>query len=98
MELSKTFIQKQLGVNVTSDSPVDINCIEDEFDDIVNNGSIPVPFVKWAGGKRCLIKELKAHLPNKFDTYFEPFVGGGALFFSISKQIKNVFLSDSNFE
>jgi DNA adenine methylase len=99
MESSKTYFQKKLNDDVTSDSSIDVNCIDDEFDDeVVSNGNLPVPFVKWAGGKRCLLKELKAHLPKKFDTYYEPFVGGGALFFSISKQIKYAFLSDSNFD
>lgn len=43
--------------------------------------SPPKPFVKWAGGKRQLIPELQKHLPEKFASYFEPFVGGGALLF-----------------
>jgi len=45
--------------------------------------SPPKPFVKWAGGKRQLIPELTKHLPPKFDTYFEPFLGGGALLFHL---------------
>ncbi|KRT61608.1 MAG: adenine methylase protein [Thaumarchaeota archaeon CSP1-1] len=45
--------------------------------------SPPKPFVKWAGGKRQLIPELTKHLPKKFDTYFEPFLGGGALLFHL---------------
>ncbi|MDX1595885.1 MAG: DNA adenine methylase [Nitrosopumilaceae archaeon] len=43
----------------------------------------PKPFVKWAGGKRQLIPILKENLPNSFGTYFEPFLGGGALLFHI---------------
>jgi len=42
---------------------------------------IPKPFVKWAGGKRQLIPTLNQNLPNSFGTYFEPFLGGGALLF-----------------
>lgn len=45
--------------------------------------STPKPFVKWAGGKRQLIPDLTKHLPQKFDTYFEPFLGGGALLFHL---------------
>ncbi len=45
--------------------------------------SPPKPFVKWAGGKRQLIPELTKHLPTKFDTYYEPFLGGGALLFHL---------------
>ncbi len=42
---------------------------------------IPKPFVKWAGGKRQLIPTLNQNLPDSFGTYFEPFLGGGALLF-----------------
>jgi DNA adenine methylase len=45
--------------------------------------SPPKPFVKWAGGKRQLIPELTKHLPKKFDSYYEPFLGGGALLFHL---------------
>ena len=43
----------------------------------------PKPFVKWAGGKRQLIGVLDNLLPGKFGTYYEPFVGGGALLLHI---------------
>lgn len=43
----------------------------------------PKPFVKWAGGKRQLIPILNENLPESFGTYFEPFLGGGALLFHI---------------
>lgn len=43
----------------------------------------PKPFVKWAGGKRQLIPILNENLPKSFGTYFEPFLGGGALLFHI---------------
>lgn len=54
------------------------------------------PFVKWAGGKRQIIDKLKKHLPEKFDTYYEPFVGGGALLFELSP--KKAVINDSNAE
>lgn len=41
------------------------------------------PFVKWVGGKRSLIKQLMRRLPDCFNAYYEPFVGGGALFFAL---------------
>ena len=43
----------------------------------------PKPFVKWAGGKRQLIPILSENLPQTIGTYFEPFLGGGALLFHI---------------
>ncbi|GAB4309472.1 MAG: DNA adenine methylase [Promethearchaeota archaeon] len=42
---------------------------------------VPQPFLKWAGGKRQLIPQLSRLLPDEFEGYVEPFVGGGALFF-----------------
>ena len=45
--------------------------------------SFPKPFVKWAGGKRQLIPVLEQNLPLKFGTYYEPFLGGGAMLFHI---------------
>lgn len=54
------------------------------------------PVIKWVGGKRQLINELKSFLPKDYNRYFEPFIGGGALFFSLKHQ--NSFISDYNHE
>lgn len=54
------------------------------------------PFLKWAGGKRQLLPEMKKYLPKKYNTYFEPFVGAGALFFD--QQPKNAVINDVNGE
>ena len=54
------------------------------------------PFVKWAGGKTQLLLELTSRVPRTFQRYYEPFLGGGALFFCI--QPENAFLSDVNAE
>jgi DNA adenine methylase len=63
----------------------------------------PKPFVKWVGGKRQLIqqfKDMNLYPPFGFNpekaTYFEPFVGGGAMFFDLLPE-KSV-LSDMNLE
>ncbi len=52
------------------------------------------PFLKWVGGKRLQVKTLETYLPPQFNHYYEPFLGGGALFFHI--QPKNASLSDIN--
>ena len=54
------------------------------------------PFVKWAGGKRQIMDKLMKYVPHEFDTYYEPFVGGGALLFEISP--KKAVINDSNKE
>ncbi|MDY6846929.1 MAG: Dam family site-specific DNA-(adenine-N6)-methyltransferase [Chloroflexota bacterium] len=60
------------------------------------------PFVKWAGGKRQIIDEIHNFLPQSLEdheiTYIEPFVGGGAVYFSLfnSPNIKKSILIDNN--
>ena len=54
------------------------------------------PFVKWAGGKRQIIDKLRQLAPYEFDTYYEPFIGGGALLFEMSP--KKAVINDYNSE
>ena len=56
----------------------------------------PKPFVKWAGGKRQIIDKLKSYMPENFNNYYEPFVGGGALLFELTP--KRAIINDSNKE
>lgn len=56
----------------------------------------PKPFVKWAGGKRQIILELKKYVPEEFSCYYEPFVGGGALLFELMP--KKAVINDQNEE
>lgn len=41
------------------------------------------PFVKWAGGKRQLLPQIRERMPEKYNKYYEPFVGGGAVIFEL---------------
>lgn len=63
------------------------------------NGDLPI-FVKWAGGKSQLIKQFKPLFPHGFGNYFEPFIGAGAVFFYVRKNLrpKKMILSDTNRE
>ncbi len=48
--------------------------------------SLVAPVVKWAGGKRQSLKEILRYLPANIDTYYEPFLGGGALLFALQPE------------
>ena len=48
----------------------------------MTNSSV-APFVKWAGGKRQLIPQIRERMPEKYNDYYEPFVGGGAVMFDL---------------
>ena len=69
-----------------------------QFDETEN--PVAKPFVKWVGGKRSLLDELMARAPSDFNNYYEPFLGGGALFFTLTKYYKKgankLCLSDIN--
>lgn len=53
-----------------------------------------VPFVKWAGGKRQLLSKIQERIPENYNHYFEPFVGGGAVFFGT--QPSKALINDIN--
>jgi len=55
-----------------------------------------VPFVKWAGGKRQMLEHLSVRMPEHYQDYYEPFVGGGALVFYLKPE--RAFLNDINQE
>ena len=67
---------------------------------LYKNSLLCYPFLKWAGGKTQLLPVLKRHIPSTFNRYFEPFLGGGAMFFNLSSlNLKfDTYLSDINEE
>lgn len=88
------YAKKVFGMTQTEDFLSEVSKILDEK---------PKPFVKWVGGKRQLLKQFRMmnlYPPEKFDPktgkYFEPFAGGGAVFFDLLPE--KAFLSDLNFE
>lgn len=54
------------------------------------------PFLKWVGGKRQLIPEIEKHIPENIDTYYEPFIGAGAILLHLQPQ--KAVISDMNKE
>ena len=63
---------------------------------MTKNNPLIKPYLKWAGGKRQLLTEIRKHLPKSINTctYYEPFVGAGAVFFEL--QPKKAVISDFN--
>lgn len=55
-----------------------------------------MPFLKWVGGKRQLMGDIEPLLPTKISTYYEPFIGGGAVF--LNQQPKKAVINDYNAE
>jgi DNA adenine methylase len=49
-------------------------------------GPAPKPFLKWAGGKRQIVARIVDAAPAEIETYYEPFIGGGAVFFALAAQ------------
>ncbi|MDR0601476.1 MAG: DNA adenine methylase [Treponema sp.] len=63
---------------------------------MTDNDPLVKPYLKWAGGKRQLLSEIKKHIPPDIGryTYYEPFLGGGAVFFAL--QPKRAVINDRN--
>jgi len=91
-------LKNKISKNTSGLSTRDIPIWKDEQ----NKEDRPKPFVKWVGGKRQLLKQFRMmnlYPPERFNfekaRYFEPFVGGGAVFFDLLP--KKAFLSDLNY-
>lgn len=76
-------------------------CYDRDMKEIRKRKDAAAPLIKWAGGKRQLLDEIIKRMPEKFNDYYEPFIGGGALFFSICDEIEEphvAHINDSNSE
>lgn len=84
-------------INVTLETIIKLkNALEVDFSKLINTelSCNAKPFVKWAGGKTQILPKIKEFLPKDFNNYYEPFVGGGALFFELKP--KNAYINDFN--
>ncbi len=52
------------------------------------------PILKWAGGKKQLLPQIEALIPKKYTSYYEPFLGGGAVLFSLQPRV--AYINDYN--
>jgi DNA adenine methylase len=68
--------------------------------EIISTPKAPIPFLKWAGGKRKLSHLIISAFPHDFDPkvnrYFEPFIGGGALTFALGNQNSKIYVPGKN--
>lgn len=100
LEITRTFNINAIYAHRVFSLANKANLIEDSSRIIAEK---PKPFVKWVGGKRQLLTQFRLmnlYPPEKFDPksgkYFEPFVGGGAVFFDLLPE--SAYLSDLNNE
>lgn len=56
------------------------------------------PFLRWVGGKSRLLSSILPYVPQKINSYHEPFLGSGAMFFAVRSRAKKCYLSDLNAE
>ena len=64
----------------------------------VKDAVVALPFLKWAGGKGRLLSQYAGLFPKDFENYFEPFLGGGAVYFHLSqnRKFEKAYISDYN--
>jgi DNA adenine methylase len=82
-------------------SSIESEIVSAEYSEKEQSRRAARPFVKWAGGKQQLLRQFESFFPERFNCYFEPFVGGGAVFFHLwngNKIANGIFLFDNNEE
>lgn len=62
----------------------------------IRKNKLVIPVVKWVGGKRQIIDQITKYVPKTFSTYYEPFLGGGAVLFEL--QPRSAVVNDINAE
>lgn len=66
-----------------------------DFSKVIQKNKLKAkPFLKWVGGKKKIIPQIKQYIPENYCRYFEPFIGGGALFFDLEPKI--AYINDIN--
>src|SRR6266542_5971084 len=63
----------------------------------MNSKTVSNTLLRWAGGKNWMIEQIRSIMPIDYENYHEPFVGGGSVFFNLSRKGKS-FISDTNDE
>lgn len=75
-----------------------VECLNPNVDNSPCPAVPAAPILKWAGGKRQLLGEILPRLPHKIVTYYEPFIGGGAVFFALANagRFERAIIGDAN--
>src|SRR5689334_19374112 len=67
------------------------------FPGLYSNSAPIKPFIRWAGGKARFLSWILPHIPDTVENYFEPFLGGGAVFLACADRVlRRSHLSDLN--
>lgn len=86
----KDFSQTRFDKHLKRKTPCTPHVIPISSDNNINYSNIHLtPIIKWSGGKQDEIKSFITHIPNDINTYIEPFIGGGAVYFHLGHN-KNV--------
>lgn len=84
MSSRKDLVQKCKELGIKSYSSKTKEALQMLINDHLNNANKPLkPLIKWSGGKSDEIKHFARYFPASYDTYIEPFVGGGSVFFHL---------------